>query len=88
MRKSRRTESQIVGVLKELKAGGKTNPAYPIAVGTDLPRLRTTAPSHQCKWLLGDFASLGRFLTHQISIRDVLARRAGRDVGKRRGDGR
>ncbi len=48
-----------------------TNPAYPIAVGTDLPDWRTKAPAKQCKWLLGDFANFGRFLAYQLSSRDV-----------------
>jgi SIR2-like domain len=49
----------------------ETNPAYDIAVGTDLPDWRTKAPPKQCKWLLGDFAALGRFLAYQLSSRDV-----------------
>lgn len=48
-----------------------TNPAYSLAVGTDLPNWRTKAPADRCKWLLGDFAALGRFLAHQLSSRDV-----------------
>jgi hypothetical protein len=48
-----------------------TNPAYSIAVGTELPGLRTKAPVTQCKWLLGDFAALGEFLAHQLSSRDI-----------------
>jgi hypothetical protein len=47
------------------------NPAYPIAVATDLPSSRTAAPADRCKWLLGDFAALGRLLAHQLSSRDV-----------------
>ncbi len=47
------------------------NPAYPIAVATDLPGSRTTAPADRCKWLLGDFAALGRLLAHQLSTRDI-----------------
>ncbi len=47
------------------------NPAYPIAVATDLPDCRTTAPADRCKWLLGDFAALGRLLAHQLSTRDI-----------------
>jgi hypothetical protein len=47
------------------------NPAYPIAVGTDLPEWRTKAPAKQCKWLLGDFGALGRFLAQQFSSRDI-----------------
>lgn len=48
-----------------------TNPAFPLAVGTDVPDSRTKAPPKQCKWLLGDFASFGRFLAHQLSTRAV-----------------
>jgi hypothetical protein len=48
-----------------------THPAFPIAVGTNLPNSRTLAPAKQCKWLLGDFASFGRFLAYQLSSRDV-----------------
>jgi len=47
------------------------NPAYPIAVATDVPAFRTTAPADRCKWLLGDFAALGHLLTHQLSSRDI-----------------
>ncbi len=52
-------------------------PAYPIAVATDLPKWRTTAPADRCKWLLGDFAALGQLLAHQLSSRDVE-----QDVGR------
>lgn len=48
-----------------------SNPAYPIAVTRDLPESRTKAPADRCKWLLGDFAAFGRFLTHQLSNRDI-----------------
>lgn len=48
-----------------------TNPAYPIAIGTDIPDWRTKAPEKQCKWLLGDFAAFGQFLAHQLSSRDI-----------------
>jgi hypothetical protein len=48
-----------------------SNPAYSIAVSKDLPASRTKAPADRCKWLLGDFAAFGRFLTHQLSSRDV-----------------
>lgn len=48
-----------------------TNPAHSIAVGTDLPEKRTSAPLAQCKWLLGDFGAFGQFLAHQLSSRDV-----------------
>ena len=51
-----------------------TNPAYPIAVGTDMPDGRTKAPATQCKWLLGDFAAFGRFLAYQLSSRDIEQR--------------
>ena len=49
----------------------ETNPAYRVAVATDLSEGRSKAPANQCKWLLGDFAALGRFLAHQLSSRDV-----------------
>jgi len=48
-----------------------SNPAYSIAVSKDLPASRTKAPADRCKWLLGDFAAFGRFLTHQLSSRDI-----------------
>lgn len=51
-----------------------TNPAYGIAVGTNLPVSRTKAPESQCKWLLGDFAAFGKFLAYQLSSRDVEQR--------------
>lgn len=47
------------------------NPAYSIAVATDVPGSRTTALADRCKWLLGDFAALGRLLAHQLSSRDI-----------------
>jgi hypothetical protein len=50
------------------------NPAYPIAVATDVPPGRTLAPVDRCKWLLGDFAALGRLLAHQLSSRDIEQR--------------
>jgi hypothetical protein len=50
------------------------NPAYPIAVATDIPAERTSAPVDRCKWLLGDFAALGRLLAHQLSSRDIEQR--------------
>lgn len=46
------------------------NPAYALAVSKDLPESRTGAPADRCKWLLGDFASLGKFLGHQLFGRD------------------
>ena len=48
-----------------------TNTAHSIAVRTDLPEGRTSAPLTQCKWLLGDFVAFGQFLAHQLSSRDV-----------------
>lgn len=50
------------------------NPAYSIAVGTKVTAGRTSAPPNGCKWLLGDFASLGQLLAHQLSSRDVEQR--------------
>lgn len=50
------------------------NPAYPIAVGIDMPAGRTSAPADRCKWLLGDFAALGRLLAYQLSSRDIEQR--------------
>jgi hypothetical protein len=48
-----------------------TNPAFVIAVGTEVPDGRTKAPVEQCKWLLGDFAAFGQFLAQQLSSRDI-----------------
>jgi hypothetical protein len=48
-----------------------TNPAFPIAVGKDMPTRRTKAPPDRSKWLLGDFASFGRLLANQLSSRDI-----------------
>jgi len=50
------------------------NPAYPIAVATAMAAGRTSAPEDRCKWLLGDFAALGRLLAHQLSSRDIEQR--------------
>ena len=47
------------------------NPAYSIAVATDVPGTRTKAPVDRCKWLLGDFAALSHLLAHQLSSRDI-----------------
>jgi hypothetical protein len=47
------------------------NPAYSIAISKDLPTWRTKAPPDQCKWLLGNFATFGEFLAHQLSTRDI-----------------
>lgn len=47
------------------------NPAYALAVAKDLPEWRTKAPLDRCKWLLGDFGALGRFLGYQLSSRDI-----------------
>lgn len=52
----------------------KSNPAYSIAVATAIAEGRTTAPDDRCKWLLGDFAALGRLLAHQLSSRDIEQR--------------
>lgn len=52
----------------------ESNAAYPLAVGMDLPTWRTAAPPEQSKWLLGDFASFGQFLAHQLASRDVEQR--------------
>ena len=40
------------------------NPAYTIAVTTNALPERTSAPANRCKWLLGDFAALGRLLAY------------------------
>lgn len=48
-----------------------SNPAYSVAVTKDMPKTRTAAPPDRCKWLLGDFAAFARFLTHQLSNRDI-----------------
>lgn len=50
------------------------NPAYPIAVAINMEPERTSAPANRCKWLLGDFAALGRLLAHQLSSRDIEQR--------------
>ena len=50
------------------------NPAYSIAVATDMPAEGTSAPVGRCRWLLGDFAALGRLLAHQLSSRDIEQR--------------
>ena len=49
----------------------ETNLAYPIAVSKNVPQWRSKAPADQCKWLLGDFEALGRFLAYQLSSRDI-----------------
>jgi hypothetical protein len=47
------------------------NPAFVIAVGSEVPDWRSEAPADQCKWLLGDFAAFGQFLAQQLSSRDI-----------------
>lgn len=47
------------------------NPAFPIAVVKNMPTTRTNAPPERCKWALGDFATLGAFLGHQLASRNI-----------------
>ena len=47
------------------------NPAYEIAVGIEVPADSSSAPKDRWKWLLGDFAALGRLLAHQLSSRNI-----------------
>jgi hypothetical protein len=70
------TDGAVIGTVERDwdTATKDTNPAYRIAVGTNLPASRTKAPATQCKWLLGDFAAFGQFLAHQLSTRDVEQR--------------
>jgi hypothetical protein len=70
------TDGAVIGTVERDwdSATKDTNPAYGIAVGTNVPESRTKAPSTQCKWLLGDFAAFGQFLAHQLSTRDVEQR--------------
>jgi hypothetical protein len=67
------TDGAVVGTVERDWHGqvSDQNPAYPIAVARDLPEWRSKAPPDRCKWLLGDFASLGQFLGHQLASRDV-----------------
>ncbi len=67
------TDGAVVGTIERDWGIEKRddNPAYPVAVGNDLPDWRTKAPPDRCKWLLGDFSALGRFLGHQLTTRDV-----------------
>jgi SIR2-like domain len=67
------TDGGVVGTVeRNWHADAKDNhPAFPIAVGKELPDWRTSAPQDQCKWLLGDFAAFGQFLAHQLSSRDI-----------------
>lgn len=66
-------DGAIVGTVERNWHDNKkdSHPAYEIAVAKDLPASRTAAPPERCKWLLGDFATLGRFLGHQLASRDV-----------------
>jgi len=70
------TDGAVIGTVERDwdSATKDTNPAYGIAVGTNLPESRTKAPAAQCKWLLGDFAAFGQFLAHQLSTRDIEQR--------------
>lgn len=52
--------------------------AYPISVSKEVDSWRTKAPKDRCKWLLGDFAAFGQFLTNQLSSRE--AELGGRDA--------
>lgn len=47
------------------------NPMFPLAVATGSLGSRSKAPEDRCKWLLGDFGALGRFLSNQLSRRDI-----------------
>lgn len=66
-------DSGIVGTLQCVWTSdtAENNPAYPIAVSKEIVGSRTKAPSDRCKWLLGDFAALGRFLAYQLSSRNI-----------------
>jgi hypothetical protein len=70
------TDGGVIGTLERSwdNVTKDTNPAYRIAVGTELPGSRTKAPASQCKWLLGDFAAFGHFLAYQLSSRDIEQR--------------
>lgn len=67
------TDGAVIGTVeRDWHADAKEdNPAFPVAVAKDVPTWRTSAPAEHCKWLLGDFAALGRFLGHQLTTRDV-----------------
>ena len=64
------------GVVGTIEGGWKSqeknnNPAHEISVlKCALPNL-TSVPDGQCKWLLGDFAALGRLLAYQLSNRNI-----------------
>lgn len=63
----------IVGTVERPWANAirDNNPAFPIAVGTNVLQGRSSAPAEQCKWLLGDFAAFGQLLAHQLASRDI-----------------
>jgi len=67
------TDGGVVGTVERNWHGNAkdNHPAFPIAVGKELPDWRTSAPQDQCKWLLGDFTTFGQFLAHQLSSRDI-----------------
>ena len=54
--------------------GKDGNPAYSIAVAPKKAAAGPPGTVEYCRWLLGDFAALGRLLAHQLSTRDIEQR--------------
>jgi hypothetical protein len=46
------------------------HPLHGLAARVGSLKPRSSAPETQCKFILGDFASLGEFLAHQLSPQD------------------
>ena len=69
-------DGAVVGTIDRVwdNAEKNGNPAYSIAVAREMLAEGTSAPVERCKWLLGDFAALGRLLAHQLSSRDIEQR--------------
>jgi hypothetical protein len=62
------------GVLGTVEADWHADPQpqrafHGLAVGLDPPTWRTRAPAERCKFLLGDFAALGKLLAQDLSSR-------------------
>lgn len=72
------TDGAVLGTIEgDWLSGERTEHAlHGIAVQTGEMKSRTNAPAESCKFLLGDFASLGRFLAQQIAFGEDASERS------------
>jgi hypothetical protein len=64
------TDGAVLGTIEgDWLSDEKTEHAlHGVAVQTGEMKSRTKAPAERCKFLLGDFAALGRFLAQQVAF--------------------